>query len=693
MLVLAAVHCSADAPAPVSTAYGIDARPEASPCRAPIAPSRVRASRLFPSVAFDRPTRLARPHARAPWFVLEQSGRVRTVDTNGDTGIAFDLTSVVLEQHREGGLLGLAFSPDYARSGEVFVSYTAKSTTAVPQGHFRFVVSRLKESSTGAELPGATLEEVLSIDREEDFHNGGALAFGPDGLLYVSTGDGAFGDPLRRAPDPSTLLGKILRIDVLAGTRPYAIPADNPFVDGGRGEVYATGFRNPWTMSFGPSGRLWVGDVGHFRWEEIDVVERGQFYGWPDREATRCTVGDVCPDTGMRPVVEYSHAFGLAVTGGFEYRGARIPSLYGRYVFGDFASGHVWSVVADTPERPAKPNDVADTGLFLSATAEDADGELVVADYVSGGLFALEPGDGNGLEETATLASLGCLASGGAMDARLVPYDVASPLYSDGLDKRRFVSLPASTQVTAEADGTFVFPSGAILLKEFSLAGRRIETRMMVNDASRGWLGYTFEWNDAGTDAALLREGKTVTLTNGQAWDIPARSSCSTCHNKNGGEILGFKRSQLQRSVRYPGGRESPQLATLDHVGLVTGLDLTAQSTWETLVDPYTDGPPLERRARSYLEANCAHCHRTPDLDLRAATALVDTGALCRPSTVSNISDATELVRPGLPERSVIVRRIGHSGDLRMPPLGTRFPDEKAVAVLSSWISSLDGCE
>lgn len=689
VLALTTLNCNGDDVA-VSASYGIDVRPEASPCRGPIAPRNVKTTRLHPEVSFDRPTRIAQAGAGRPFFVLEQSGKIRTLGQNGETAVAFDMTPYVLEQHREGGLLGIAFSPAYEASGEIFVSYTASAKTEVPAGHFRFVVSRVRPAGS-SEVAGPIVEEVLSIDREEDFHNGGALAFGRDGFLYVSTGDGAFGDPLRRAPDPSSLLGKILRIDVMGTARPYAIPPGNPFVEEGRAEVWATGFRNPWTMSFGPTGRLWVGDVGHFRWEEIDLVERGKFYGWPDREATRCTTGDVCSDAGERPIVEYSHAFGLAVTGGYEYRGTKIPSLVGTYVYGDYVSGHVWSVRADDPARPAKASDVADTGLFLSAIGEDSDGEIVVADYVGGGIYRLEQGEGNGLEETASLASLGCTDGRGEMDARLVPYDVAAPLWSDGLAKRRWISVPAGASVTTGEDGSFVFPPATVLLKEFSFAGKKIETRMMVNDAERGWLGYTFAWNDAGTDATLLREGKTVLLPSGAAWDVPGRSACSTCHNKTAGEVLGFRRAQLQRSFVYANGRTAAQMETLAHVGIVSGVDLSTPFAG-ALVDPYTAGPSIELRARSYLDGNCAHCHNTPDMDLRASTPLAEAALLCRLAGVSNIPDAAEIVRPGLPEYSVLVRRLGHTSDLRMPPLGTRTPDLAAVDLVSRWIGELRDC-
>lgn len=639
---------------------------------------------MFGGRAFAQPTRLARPSPGAPFYVLEKGGRVLRVRDDGDTDEWADLHSVVREVDEEGGLLGLAISPDYAKTGEIFVSYTTAAREAAEGVKFRFVVSRLRDVG-GGELPNVVVEPVLTIDRTDAWHHGGALAFGPDRALYVSTGDGAFGDPRRAAPNPNTLFGKILRIDVLGGERPYGLYADNPFVLTARSEVYATGFRNPWSMSFGPTGRLWVADVGHFRWEEIDAVERGKHYGWPDREGTHCAFAATCPDDGAHPVVEYSHVEGQAVVGGYEYRGKNVPRFDGKYVYGDFVSGRIWTVPAGGVTRPSVGEDVVDTGMFLSGFAEDVDGELSVIDYATGKIFRLDPGDETP-EEPATLASLGCLVAGD-MDPRLVPYDVVAPLYSDGLAKRRWISVPDGETLSLHGDGTFDFPPGTMLLKEFWDGPRKVETRLMVNDAARGWLGYSFAWNAEGTDASLLPDGATATLADGRVWDFPARSACATCHNPTAGRVLGFQASQLEP---FRDGAGTPLLEAWARGGLVHSLP--EAPAWPKLVNPYDERADLDTRARSYIQGNCAHCHRTRGFDFRASASLEEMGLLCRTAYATHFPDAPELVSPGKPESSVLVRRVADTGDIRMPPLGRRVVDDAAVRLFERWIGAMPPC-
>jgi len=221
-------------------------------------------------------------------------------------------------------------------------------------------------------------------------HNGGQIAFGPDGLLYVGLGDGGSGgDPLGHAQDTSTLLGSILRIDVDRGT-PYAVPPDNPFAaGGGRPEIFAWGLRNPWRWSFDrETGELWCGDVGQNRWEEVDRIRRGGNYGWNVREGAHCFASAECDSAGLiEPVAEYSHDEGCSITGGYVYRGATLPQISGAYVYGDFCSGRIWGLFSAGGGALA-PRLLAESGLQISSFAEDHDGELYVVDY-GGGIHRL----------------------------------------------------------------------------------------------------------------------------------------------------------------------------------------------------------------------------------------------------------------------------------------------------------------
>jgi len=264
----------------------------------------------------------------------------------------------------------------------VFLNYTAFSSAS--PANLRTTISRFTSADGGATLDLASEQVLLTIEQPFENHNGGGVAFGPDGLLYLGLGDGgSAGDPSGNAQNPARLLGKLLRIDVDSGT-PYAIPPSNPFASGGgRGEVYAFGLRNPWRFSFDrATGALWLADVGQNTWEEVDIIVSGGNYGWSPREGTHCYPPGTlsCAGPYLDPVVEYSHAEGASITGGYVYRGAALPRLAGHYVYGDFGSGHIWAVPAAGPYTPVQ---IAQ-GNAISSFGEDAAGELYVADLATG---------------------------------------------------------------------------------------------------------------------------------------------------------------------------------------------------------------------------------------------------------------------------------------------------------------------
>ncbi len=271
-------------------------------------------------------------------FVVEQGGRIRVLEQGALTPLPFlDITDRV-RSGGEQGLLGLAFHPDYRANGRFFVNYTRRPDGATVIAEYR----------RGARNVASRQERLLLlIPQPYSNHNGGMVAFGPDGLLYLGLGDGgAGGDPHNNGQDPDNLLGKILRIDVDHGD-PYAIPADNPFAKGGgKPEVYAWGLRNPWRFSFdAATGDLWAADVGQYKWEEVDRVVRGGNYGWRIMEGMHCFKPAVsCDMTGLvAPVVEYDHAGGrCSITGGYVYRGKAAPRLNGLYLYADYCSGELF---------------------------------------------------------------------------------------------------------------------------------------------------------------------------------------------------------------------------------------------------------------------------------------------------------------------------------------------------------------
>jgi len=328
-------------------------------------------------------------------FVVEQPGRVRIVENGRLLETPFLEISSRVRSGGEQGLLGLAFHPDYRRNGRFIINYNRDSDGATVLAEYRV--------SDNPKLAGQDEKLLMVVPQPYANHNGGMVGFGPDGFLYIARGDGgAGGDPGNRAQNRQELLGKILRIDVDQGT-PYAIPADNPFAaGGGRPEVFAYGLRNPWRFSFDrKTGELWAGDVGQDDWEEIDVVRQGANYGWRVMEGNHCFSPSVgCLTTGLAPpVAEYRNQRPrCSITGGYVYRGTRIPGLVGTYVYGDYCSGEVFglsSVVQSASGVLNTPRVLLSTRLKISSFGEDQDGELYVVGH-AGTVHRIVKGAGYG---------------------------------------------------------------------------------------------------------------------------------------------------------------------------------------------------------------------------------------------------------------------------------------------------------
>lgn len=350
--------------------------------------------------AFDQPLAMVQaPGDDSRWYVVERAGVVRVFENTPDvdaSSVFIDLTREVESGPGEAGLLGIAFHPQFATNGEVFLSFTRPGLVS----H----ISRFMSDDGGATLDPASEQSILTIPQDFNNHNGGNIAFGPDGYLYAGFGDGgSSNDPLGRAQATTDLLGAMIRIDVDGGV-PYAIPPDNPFAGNplcvqGFGaadcpEILAWGLRNPWRWSFdSDTGELWVADVGQDEWEEIDLITPGGNYGWPIREGAHCNIADPCNTAGLiDPVAEYGHDLGQSVTGGYVYRGTAMPALEGVYFYADFISGRIWGLF-DDGAGGLQSQELADTGLSISSFAQDHDGELYVLDYDAGVVYRIVAGD------------------------------------------------------------------------------------------------------------------------------------------------------------------------------------------------------------------------------------------------------------------------------------------------------------
>ncbi|MFL5429890.1 MAG: PQQ-dependent sugar dehydrogenase [Myxococcales bacterium] len=317
---------------------------------------------------------LQEPGPTGRFLVVEKRGTIQAVGKSNTATPFLDHRAKVNSTPGEAGLLGLALSPGWPADPTAYVSYTAPSPQS--PANLRSTLSRFTSRDGGATLDPSTETILLTVEQPFANHNGGHVVFGPDGYLYFGLGDGGSGgDPMGNAQNLGVLLGKLLRLDPATGKAPIT----NPFVNrpGARPEIYAYGLRNPWRFSFDRQTRkLWLGDVGQDAFEEIDTVEAGQNFGWNRKEGKSCYRSSTCAGDFTHPVVDYPHDQGLSVTAGFVYRGSDVPALQGRFVYGDFGSGRIWSLAADGPAQAQ----VLAHAANISSFGEDQRGEVYVVD-------------------------------------------------------------------------------------------------------------------------------------------------------------------------------------------------------------------------------------------------------------------------------------------------------------------------
>jgi glucose/arabinose dehydrogenase len=324
-------------------------------------------------------------------FIAEQGGTIRIVANNVLLSDPFLDISGKISCCGERGLLGIAFPPDYKNKNHFYVNYTDMNGDTIIS---RFHVPLLSQNTADSNSE----EIILAITQPFSNHNGGNLAFGPDGFLYIGTGDGGSGgDPMNNAQSTDTLLGKMLRIDVESGAAPYAIPPDNPFIGNAsyRPEIWAVGLRNPWRYSFDSAlGHLFIADVGQDDYEEIDFQTAqssgGENYGWNIMEGAHCYKVNTCEKSGLViPVAEYDHRLGCSVTGGTVYRGTEYPDLVGIYFYGDFCSGRIWGLSKSDGQWVNIL--LKYTDFMITAFGTDEKGTIYLADYKTGSVHRIVP--------------------------------------------------------------------------------------------------------------------------------------------------------------------------------------------------------------------------------------------------------------------------------------------------------------
>lgn len=603
---------------------------------------------------------------------------------------------------------GLALHPQWREKKELFLSYTIGS--GIEDGT---KLSRFKLSSIDPIVIDPASEETL-LTWLSGGHNGAHLQFGPDGMLYITTGDAevpAPPDPRNTGQDNSDLLSSILRIDVDkrdAGLN-YAVPGDNPFVGkpNVRPEIWAFGFRNPWKISFDDKGHLWCGDVGWELWEMIHLVGRGTNHGWSAMEATQAIkpelLSPLAPITP--PVIAHPHTEAASITGGYVYHGRAFPELDGAYVYGDYETGKIWALWHDGT-KITRHEEIADTPHKIVTFGLLDDGEIVYAHW--GRPSALHrlvrnPATGQPSSFPRKLSETGLFAdvTKQVPAAGVHEFSVTEPMWQDGLGAHRFIALPGESKVEASiakkpdgsvASSKVVWPKDAVLAKTLRTPDKLIETQVLHFDGET-WNGYSYRWDDAQTDAELVGvngAGQEMAIPSAAAVQhrFHARAECARCHTPWTGFALGFQPQQLKGIDHDLPAREAA--VTL---GLVNEafFEISASRT----VFSHDRDADLEARARSWLHANCAHCHRQHgggsvalkvNIDLPLAEAELIGEKPLRGDM--GIEDA-RLIAPGTPWRSVLLARIARTGAGRMPIIGSHEVDEHGYELLWQWIEDL----
>ncbi len=714
-------------PPPPPSGSGLDTRPNNLSCVAPdrtIASSTVSTPRWFPNLTFSAPVAMMQaPGDSSRWFLVEQQGIIRVFANNqgvtqGQVGTFLNLTGPV-EFAGEAGLLGLAFHPNFPATPRAYITYSNLAGVQL-----RSITSEFTSPDGGLTLDPNSERVLLTVNKFATNHNGGNVAFGPDGFLYIGLGDGGGGgDPQENGQNRQRLLGKMLRIDVNSqpGGQPYAIPSDNPFfgmprcnVDGTGAqncpEIYALGLRNPWRWSFDrQTGDLWLGDVGQNAFEEIDIITRGGNYGWDEREGAHCfEPSSGCQTAGLiDPVAEYGRNLGFSITGGYVYRGTQTASgPLGRYVFGDFG-GLIASLTAGaggtftvTPMFAGATPPGAPGPLQISSFAEGNDGELYLLDYSRGHIrqlvFAATGGADNVPQQLSQTGCINTTAAGAPPLLSLIPYAPNAGFWSDGAGKDRWIGLPNGANIVVQGDGDWEPPNRTVLVKHFRLGNTLVETRLFMRHPDGVWAGYTYNWNAGQTEATRVTGGGTR-VVGGQTWIFPSEAQCMQCHTQAAGFSLGLETAQQNGSIPYPQtGRTANQITTLNGVNVLTP---PVAANPPAYADPGDASRTLTERARAYLHTNCANCHRPGGptgvgIDLRHNTALAQTGACDVVPSAGDLGIANaRIIAPSDDARSVLFARMARRGTDQMPPIASNVQDAAGEALISAWIDSLPNCQ
>ena len=611
------------------------------------------------------------------------------------------------------------FDPDYAENGHLYL-FSNLNLDAF-DGKKANRISRVT-------LPRGTIEIDLAsehtiIEWRSGGHDGGGIAFGLDGMLYISTGDGTSdSDNWVSGQTLDDLLGGVLRIDIreTSESEPYRIPKDNPFVDlpGARGELFAYGLRNPWRLAVDAlTGHVWIGNNGQDLWETVHLVRAGENYGWSVYEGSHPFYQNrrMGPHPLTLPTAEHPHSEARSITGGIVYYGLKWSELRGHYIYGDYGTGKIWGIKHDGEQRVAL-RELADTALAITGFATTHSGELLVVDH-AGGFYRLEtqPRTRNAAPFPQRLSETGLFTDvkTHAMKPGVLGYSVIASGWNDSATTERWLAVPGEQKVGFNQNGAWSFPNGTALVQtltvqrenSFGLADPfRIETRIMLRQQNE-WVGYSYRWNDAQTNADLVAKGGdkvTFRIADKKSpggfrrhdWIFPSRADCMTCHSRATGFVLGLTGRNTNRTHNFSGTTDN-QLRTFSHIGFFNQKNIEPEKLPRSLVDPYDNQADLDLRARSYLHVNCSGCHihaggGNSKMKLAIGTSEKEMSLIgARPQHDTFGIGNAMLVSPGAPDESVLISRLSRRGRGQMPPLVSGAIDEAAVALFREWISDM----
>ena len=668
-------------------------------------------------------------------YVVDKSGILYvfpndTAVTSADVITLLDLSANVRDYHEQ-GMLSMAFDPDFASNGYAYLYYIeGDNDNESDNGVFgdgvleRITLNNpLDPQSVGARV------EILRVPQVGPDHKGSMMQFHPaSGEFYMSFGDGGYGDTAIVPTEPDTrtnnssqetdnLLGSFIRVimrdTVNADGLYYDIPSDNPFVADSavRDEIWSYGHRNPWRWAFDTVApyTLWETEVGQSGYEEVNIITAGGNYGWPICEGTTHRGSDggdpnnnrSCTGDLIGPIGGYEHDVGQSIIGGFVYRGASLPALNGRFIYGDYVSKKIWTAggVGDTDvlASDAFPSNIAAFGTDLS-------GEAVFVSAYGGEfgwtseIYAMVDSDVQAAVIPPKLSDTGIFADLPTRTAShgVIEYSVNADGWFDGLQARHFMAVPNDQNINFAATDSWDLPVGSVLIKHLELPTSSTttlpyETSVLFRQNSGDWAAANYRWNAAGTDADLVTTASEETVSqynNGSMTEVThnirSGSECTSCHIGTGSkDPLATDTRQLNGDFNYQGFNDN-QLNVLNNIGLFDS-DIGSAINHEAYSNPADTTANLDLRARAYLDANCAHCHSGSFMDMNYDTPVGE-------------MDIMNIVRGSnyrmLPfDHTLSLLHTYQTDDANRMPKGSHLTNPLADQLIADWINALDASQ